>query len=189
MNCVFPLLIKLTGDILLLRKSEPIVLRAMMTVTESAFFLISKSLFMWINAVLKCVKRWNQVLNHCHPSTPVPDYLGFFIILCIKAQWRTKKVGWKRERRHQTVLYITYLMRKQKWEITDKWVPKLFRADFPINRILKATFTLVPILILGSTSDTKGQIHIFHLNDFFCIFMGKKKIKVSKTVVQVAHVL
>lgn len=189
MNCVFPLLIKLTGDILLLRKSEPIVLRAMMTVTESAFFLISKSLFMWINAVLKCVKRWNQVLNHCHPSTPVSDYLGFFIILCIKAQWRTKKVCWKRDRRHQTVLYITYLMRKQKWEITDKWVPKLFRADFPINRILKATFTLVPILILGSTSDTKGQIHIFHLNDFFCIFMGKKKIKVSKTVVQVAHVL
>lgn len=46
MNHVFPLLIKLTGDVLLLRKSEPIVSRTMMTVTESAFFLISKSLIM-----------------------------------------------------------------------------------------------------------------------------------------------
>lgn len=178
MNCVFPLLIKLTGDILILRKSEPIVLRAMMTVTESAFFLISKSLFMWINAVLKCVKRWNQVLNHCHPSTPVPDYLFFFIILCIKAQWCTKKVGWKRERRHQTVLYITYLMRKQKWEITDKWVPKLFRADFPINRILKATFTLVPILIIFSAlHQAQKDKFIFSTWMISFVFLGRKKKK------------
>lgn len=94
----FAILIKLTSEILLFRKNELCILKAVMTLPESTVFLILKSLLMGINALLKCVRRWNHVLSHCHSSTSVPDYLSFHhLVYKISI---TYKVGWERRRVH-----------------------------------------------------------------------------------------